>query len=208
MNITISEVKPSVAVFDFDGTITTKDTFLPFLIRVFGFFSVGIALIFLFIPALAVAIRLLTRDRFKALLIKKLFIGYPFDELQRFGYQHTFGIRSLYRPLALERIKWHKEQGHRLIMVSASLSFYLEPIALELGFDDLLCTRLSFDDDICTGDLSGENCRAAAKVRSLEALLGPLSQFELYAYGDSDGDAEMLAVANHPVFKPFRSERL
>jgi phosphoserine phosphatase len=53
--------------------------------------------------------------------------------------------------------------------------------------------------------LQGENCRAAEKVRLLQALPGALEDDEVYAYGDSDGDTEMLAAADHPAFKPFRA---
>lgn len=62
-------------------------------------------------------------------------------------------------------------------------------------------------NDTCTGEMKGENCRAAAKVRRLEALLGALNQYELYAYGDSDGDAEMLEASDHPAFMPFHSTK-
>jgi HAD superfamily phosphoserine phosphatase-like hydrolase len=89
-------------------------------------------------------------------------------------------------------------------MVSASLSLYLEPIARQLGFDDLLCTELAATQGVCSGELQGGNCRAAEKVRRLQSLLGSLDDYEIYAYGDSDGDTEMLAASDHPAFKPFR----
>jgi HAD superfamily hydrolase (TIGR01490 family) len=146
-----------------------------------------------------------SRDRFKALLIGRLFPAQSVAELRRIGAEHAAVIASLCRPAALERIRWHKAQGHRLVMVSASLSFYLEPIAQQLGFDDLLCTELAASEGVCSGELQGENCRAAEKVRRLQSLLGKLEDYEIYAYGDSDGDTEMLAVADHPAFKPFRA---
>lgn len=207
INASSPVAKPVIAAFDFDGTITTKDTFLPFLVRAFGPFRVGLALCALAVPGLMVWIGQSTRDRFKALLIGKLFPGASIKYLERVGHQHASKIAALCRPGALERIDWHKLQGHRLVMVSASLNFYLEPIATELGFEELLCTEVVSRDGTCTGEMKGENCRAAAKVRRLEALLGPLSQYELYAYGDSDGDAEMLAASDHPAFMPFHAAR-
>lgn len=202
-----STPKPVIAAFDFDGTITTKDTFLPFLLRAFGTPRVWLTLASLALPGLLVWIGKSTRDHFKSLLIGKLFPGVSVQYLEKTGIQHVAQIAALYRPTALERIKWHKQQGHRLVMVSASLNFYLEPVAQHLGFEDLLCTEVVSADGTCTGEMKGENCRAAAKVRRLEALLGPLNQYELYAYGDSEGDAEMLDVSDHPVFMPFYTSR-
>ncbi|MDR3055296.1 MAG: HAD-IB family hydrolase [Zoogloeaceae bacterium] len=194
-----------IAAFDFDGTITTRDTFLAFLARVFGKPKLYGALFCLSGEALRVWLGRASRDRFKALLMGRLFSGCAVAELRRIGAEHAAFITRWCRPAALERIRWHKEQGHRLVMVSASLSFYLEPIARQLGFDDLLCTELASTEGVCSGELQGENCRAAEKVRRLQSLLGALDDYEIYAYGDSDGDTEMLAAADHPAFKPFRA---
>lgn len=194
-----------VAAFDFDGTITTKDTFLPFLVRAFGRLKVALALLSLAIPGCIVWTGKSTRDHFKALLIGKLFPGASVQYLEEVGRQHASQIASLYRPTAIDRINWHRQQGHHLVIVSASLNFYLEPIARQLGFDDLLCTEVASVQGTCTGEMKGENCRAEGKVRKLQALLGPLDQYELYAYGDSEGDAEMLAVSNHPALMLFHS---
>lgn len=206
-NVCSTDSKVVIAAFDFDGTITTKDTFLPFLMRAFGTPRVWLTLASLALPGLRVWIGKSTRDRFKALLIGKLFPGASVQYLEKTGLQHAAQIESLCRPAALERIKWHKQQGHRLVMVSASLNFYLEPIVQQLGFEDLLCTEVVSLGGTCTGEMKGENCRAAAKVRRLEALLGSLNQYELYAYGDSDGDAEMLEASDHPAFMPFHSTK-
>lgn len=199
--------KPVLAAFDFDGTITTKDTFIPFLVSAFGTVKVWLTLAGLARSGLMVCMRKTTRDHFKAMLIRKLFSGVSVQYLQATGLKHAVQIVSLCRPAALQRIKWHKEQGHCLVMVSASLNFYLEPIAKQLGFDNLLCTNVVSVNGTCTGEIKGENCRAATKVRRLEALYGPLNKYELYAYGDSDGDAEMLAASDHPAFMPFRTSR-
>ncbi|SMC28354.1 HAD-superfamily subfamily IB hydrolase, TIGR01490 [Andreprevotia lacus DSM 23236] len=158
-------------------------------------------------PALKVWLGLTSRDHFKALLIARLFPDAPVARLKQLGREHASHIASLCRPAALNQIKWHQDQGHHLIMVSASLDFYLEPLARQLGFKNLLCTEVASCNGVCTGQIRGENCRASAKVRRLEELLGPLHQYEIHAYGDSDGDAEMLAISDHPAFKPFRKAR-
>ncbi|EGV33163.1 HAD-superfamily subfamily IB hydrolase, TIGR01490 [Thiorhodococcus drewsii AZ1] len=197
--------KPVVAAFDFDGTITTRDTFVPFLSLAFGRRRVALAFAVLAVEGVKVWLRLSTRDRFKELIVAKLFRDASVSRLSAVGREHARRIESLIRPAALERIRWHHDQGHHLVMVSASLDLYLEGIAEHLGFQDLLCTAPSRDQSAFDGGLEGPNCRGPEKVRRLEALLGDLSDVELYAYGDSAGDREMLAAADHPYYRPFEA---
>lgn len=195
---------PIVAAFDFDGTITTKDTFLPFLVSVFGAKKVGLALASLALPGINVGLGWASRDDFKSLLIRKLFTGASVKTLEAAGMAHARTMMPLCRQEALARIKWHQQSGHRVVLVSASLNFYLAPMAKQLGINDLLCTEVEVREGRCTGEMRGANCRAEEKVKRLEALLGPLEQYEIYAYGDSEGDTEMLTAATYPAFMPFR----
>ncbi len=192
-----------VAAFDFDVTITTRDTFVPFLECAFGRKRVRSLFLKLAPEALKVALGLSSRDVFKERLICSLFLGESMERLSEVGHLHAAEILNWVRPAALRRIEWHKERGDRLVMVSASLNLYLEPVAKELGFDDLLCTRPSANHLIFDGGLAGKNCRGPEKVRLLSGLLGNLAMYDLYAYGDSDGDREMLQVANHAYFRTF-----
>ncbi len=202
--MTKTNAQSVIAAFDFDGTITTKDTFLAFLYRAFGKPRVYAALAALSWHGLLVWLGLASRDRFKELLVARLFVGVSVQRLQAIGVEHAQYIYSLCRPQAIERIRWHQQQGHHLVMVSASLDFYLAPIAQRLGFDDLLCTRLEAESGLCTGRLQGQNCRAAVKVSCLRELFADLDSYLLYAYGDSAGDAELLAQADVSSYKPFR----
>jgi HAD superfamily hydrolase (TIGR01490 family) len=196
----------TLALFDFDGTITTRDTFAPYLFKAFGKVRVNLAFASLAVQALQVCSGLSTRDRFKERLLARLFTGADRARLESAGRDHAIDVTKWYRPGALERIRWHRERGHRLIMVSASLDLYLEHIAEGLGFDDLLCTQIECDGARATGRMKGLNCRAVEKVTRVEQLLGkPLADFEVYAYGDSAGDTEMLQQARHRFYKPFRN---
>jgi len=192
-----------VAAFDFDVTITTKDTFVPFLYRAFGGNRVRSTFSKLSLDAMGVVLGLSNRDRFKEKVVAALFLGEPIDRLRQEGQEYAKSIVGLVRPSAMRRIEWHKEQGHRLVMVSASLDLYLEPIAEMLGFNDLLCTKLSTNHLIFDGKLAGPNCRGPEKAKRLQALLGNMSGYEIYAYGDSAGDREMLAAADHPHYRFF-----
>ena len=102
-------------------------------------------------------------------------------------------------PDMTERMAWHDEQGHRRVLVSASLAVYLEPFGRLTGFDHVIATRLETDGDgLLTGRLDGPNVRADQKALRLAEVLGS-GPVEVWAYGDSAGDREMLAMADHPV---------
>jgi HAD superfamily hydrolase (TIGR01490 family) len=197
-----------VAAFDLDGTLTRRDTLQPFLVRAFGLPRV--AWIFLRLAPLAwrVAFHRATVDEFKVRAIARLFDGAEVGRLRAVGLAHAWDVRRRLRPAALARIEWHRAQGHRLVLASASVDLYVEPLALALGFDHVVCTRLAVAvEDGCErfdGTLVGEDCTGAAKVRQIEAALGPLAAVELHAYGDSAGDRELLAAAREAHWRPFR----
>jgi len=116
----------------------------------------------------------------------------------------AYVLPGLLRHDALQRLDWHKKQGHRCVIISASLELYVQPWALATGFDDVIATRLeTLADGSISGKLSGANCFGIEKVRRLEALLGARDGYTLYAYGDSRGDRELLSSADHAYYKQF-----
>jgi len=102
----------------------------------------------------------------------------------------------------MRRLAWHKQQGHRCVVISASLDLYVRPWAIKEGFDDVIATLLDVKGDGCvTGKLSGANCFGIEKVRRLETLLGSREDYSLYAYGDSRGDRELLSFADYAYYR-------
>ena len=186
-----------VAAFDVDGTLTRRDTLLPFLARVRGRTRTAAVLARHGGPlALAVA-RHGERDVVKQAVLTRLVGGRPYREVTAQAEQFAAEVyASGLRSDTLARWEWHRGQGHRVVMVSASLAEYLEPLGRLLGASAVLCSRLEVDTDgRMTGRLDGGNCRGPEKVARLQAWLGaPPSR--LWAYGDSRGDRELLASAD------------
>ena len=198
-----------VAAFDFDGTITDRDTLVPFLVLAFGRARVAATFATLPLTGLGWLLRLVPIDTFKRRVLRRLVARAPAGRLRALGETHVRAVWRWLRVEAVERIEWHRAQGHRLVLVSSTLDLYLAIVAKDLGFDDLLCTRLAVEEgrdgvERFTGLLDGADCTGAEKLRRLQALVGGLHDVELHAYGDSDGDRELLAAADHPHFRPFR----
>jgi HAD superfamily hydrolase (TIGR01490 family) len=188
-----------VAAFDFDGTISRKDTMGPFLAEVCGKGALYSTMARR-APVLAgVAIGLVDRDAEKERLVGRLLAGRAAAPVRAAGtrYAERLATGGALRPDMVERVAWHRGEGHEVVIVSASLDVYLEPLAPMLGVHHVLCTRLGVDvDDRLTGTLVGGNVRGPAKVQRLRDWLGA-EDAEVWAYGDSAGDRELLAFADH-----------
>lgn len=201
--------KPAaVAAFDFDGTISYHDTLAPFLL-----FSVGLRRYVLkMLPLLPFFVAYLlgrrSRQQTKEKVLNRFFGGMPLSKLRELGKAFASSPRGLpkhIKPEALERIAWHRARGDRCILISANLEIYLEPWAKAHGFEATIASMLESDQKGCfTGRLLGLNCRNHEKVRRLEEYAGLTSSYTLYAYGDSDGDHELLAAADHPFYRRLK----
>ena len=193
-----------IAFFDFDGTITTKDTMLEFIRYYKGelSFYAGALITSPFIFA------------YKAGLIKKIvakqkFLGFYFKGVPIEDFESkckafsTEKLPALIRPKALEEIDKLQNAGVRVVIVSASAENWIKYWAAERNIE-VMGTRLAIADNKIAGTFDGENCYGNEKVCRIKERFD-LTQFtEIFSYGDSMGDKEMLQLANHAFYKPFR----
>lgn len=187
----------AVAAFDFDGTLVRRDSLVPFLRRVCGARAVVRALA-LEAPRLAqIAAGGGDRELVKAGLFGRLLAGRSVADLEPVVVEYAeHVIARQVRPDVRARADWHRAEGHALVIVSASPELYLVPIGRLLGFDAVLGTRLEVDAaGRLSGRLDGRNVRGPEKVARLRAHLGD-RPVQLWAYGDSTGDRELLALAD------------
>lgn len=191
-----------VAAFDVDGTLTTRDCVRPFLERVAGRRRLLTSLMRRPVATVVAAVRR-DRDRFKEIIVGGSLRGKLVADVEAIGEQFAqFVLVNWLRPDTLRRLQWHQRAGHRTVIVSASLAVYLRPLAQRLGIDDVLCTDSTRSGDRFGDRLSGPNCRADEKRRRLDAWLEERrwAHAEVWAYGDSAGDRELLARADHAVW--------
>jgi phosphatidylglycerophosphatase C len=188
----------TVAAFDFDGTITTSDSLRDFVHYTVGRgrFAVGVVRASPWLVGLLAGVR--DRGSAKARFLAATLGGMTRLELEAAAQRYVARrLPVLIRPEMAARIHEHKRRGHRLVLVSASPALYLQYWAADAGFDAVLATELEFRDDRFSGRLASPNCWGPEKVRRLQQWFGSDSPQVLYAYGDSRGDQEMLALADH-----------
>jgi phosphatidylglycerophosphatase C len=199
----------AVAAFDFDGTLSTRDNVVPFLRLVAG--GVTSAARTLAETAAGLAARGPSgwnREALKSEVVARVFAGRSAREVDVLAHGFAADITARHlRAEAIARADWHRGQGHRLVIVSASFANYLRPVAAELGFDAVLATELEVGDDgTLTGRLAGPNVRGPEKARRLDQWLGNEPAY-VFAYGDSSGDRELWARADRAVRMGRRAHR-
>jgi HAD superfamily hydrolase (TIGR01490 family) len=199
-----------VAAFDFDGTLLDGDCLLILhsLVRSpLGRVMDGLNLL----PALLLWKSGLRSTAWFKQVFLRLLLTPAMQARSALEWQHllqhtlTHALWQRLRPEALARLEWHRQQGHRLVIVSASPRCLLQPIAERLAVE-LIATETS---DPCSGapiELRSTNCKGPEKIRRLEQWLQePLSRAELHAYGDSRGDRELLQHAAEPHWRSFEA---
>ncbi len=195
----------TVAAFDFDGTLTKRDCVGSFLLRIGG--PVRVVAGFVADPILLgrVATGRGDRDQLKERVVASTFADRSTTVVAAKGRAFASDIvaRRL-RPDTLARLRWHQRQGHAVVIVSASFDAYLCPLAELLRVDHVMCTTLESTGGTLTGRLVGPNCRGPEKARRLLEWHGRRPD-ELWAYGDSAGDRELLALADHATWVSRRN---
>lgn len=193
-----------LALFDFDGTLTTKDSLFDFLLFSVGKYKFILNLLANVPNFTLLFLRLRKNDEAKQRLLTTFFSGWRVDDLNALGKSYSLTkIGQILRAKGMQQIQMHLESGHRVILVSASLELWLRGWC-EQNQIELLATKLETVGGIVTGKFSGENCYGQQKVERLEQYLNLRDYNEIYAYGDSSGDHQMLALAEFKHFKPFR----
>lgn len=194
-----------ITVFDFDGTITTDDTFRLFL-RYYAGTPKWALNILLLLPIFAgYGLKIIDRTQAKIHVTRRFFKGAPVAHLnQRAKDFAKEVIPSLIRPQAQACLDSKKNSGESLYICSASIAPYLRAWGESQNITNILATELEADGNRYTGEIKGWNIWGEGKVRRILAEFAPQPVKIIEAYGDSRGDQELLHAAEASYFRPFR----
>jgi phosphatidylglycerophosphatase C len=190
-----------LAVFDFDGTITVDPTY-PAFVR----FAVprrrklvgGIILA----PLIAAyRLGLLSDRRIRRAISRVAFSGQDPQTLRRLGENYAReALPALIRRQALTRIEWHKARGDCVVVVSAALDVYVEPWCEAMGVE-AICTCFELRNNRITGRYLHGDCCGPEKARRIRQRYRVADYGDIYCYGDTDEDREMLEMATRKYFR-------
>lgn len=195
--------KPKVAVFDFDGTLTTGDTFLPFLSHSFGLRKTFLGFIYSSPFIVAYLMRLVSNEYAKSKMINFFFRDKNISSIKKKvdGFikdESNFRLREN----VIDRLKWHQDQKHITILISASLDIYVKPWAKKFEFTYVESTELQCSNGNYTGLINGKNCYGKEKVKRLKKILkNDFNNYLIYGYGDSRGDKYFLELCDYKFLK-------
>lgn len=196
--------KNRLVLFDFDGTLTTKDTLIEFIRFYHGDFRFLLGFALLSPVLVMLKLKLIHNQKAKEIVLRHFFSGVPVETFHRQCLRFSPHIDSLLRPQAKAMLQHYKnDPSTQMAVVSASpenwVSLWCDQVNIPC-----IATRLENDKGHITGKIIGKNCFGQEKAERIRQEFD-LSRFsEIIAYGDSAGDREMLALAHKKFYKPFR----
>lgn len=191
--------KRSIAVFDFDGTLTTADSLPAFIRFARGTVRYYAGLLACAPMLAAYVMRLVSNTRAKQYLFSHFFKGMGAEEFAALGRRFATRIDTMARRSTLNELERFVSEGARVYVVSASMEQWVEPWCRNLGVYKVLGTLPEIRDGVLTGRFLTPNCYGAEKVRRLKECEPDRDTYFLTAYGDSHGDDAMLAFADKAV---------
>lgn len=194
----------SLALFDFDGTLTCKDSLADFIVYAVGRPRMILGACRLAPHLAAYTLKFLDNGQAKQSVLAHFFGGWRAEHLRSLGAAYALHcLPHILRPQGVDRIKWHLRKDHEVVIVSASPEIWLQGWTEDWQVG-LVGTKLEEQEGRITGKYKGKNCHGEEKVRRVKARYDLEQYNTIYAYGDTQGDHPMLALADEAFYKPFR----
>jgi HAD superfamily hydrolase (TIGR01490 family) len=192
-----------LVLFDFDGTLTAKDSFIGFLRTTNSSLKFFLGLVVLSPVLVLYKLHILPNWKAKQLVILFFYKGVSAEffslACKKFSEKN---IPLTLKENALQKLNEHLLQKHQVVIVSASLEYYLSDWCKSIGAD-LIATRLEIRDGKITGNFSGKNCYGKEKAKRIREKYSLESFDKIIAYGDSEGDKEMMELAHEKFYRTF-----
>lgn len=191
----------NLALFDFDGTITTREMYRDFIQIAVPPHKRAIGAL-LFAPiVLGYKLGLISGSVIRAAVVAYGLRGVTEAAIDEAGRHFARdALPGVLRPNAMERIQWHKAQGDRVIVVSGALDVYLSHWCREHELE-LICTSLEAKDGRLTGRHRGRQCVGKEKAQRIAQKLDLQAFPTIYAYGDTKEDLDMLSLAHKKFYR-------
>lgn len=190
-----------LALFDFDGTLTTRETFPDFLDHAVPRWRLRLGKVLLAPLVLGYRLGLVSGVVIRAVIVWFGFRGVDSATVAARGRDFAQTVLpGLLRVEAMSRLRWHLGRGDTVVLVSGGLEAYLRPWCEAQGIA-CLGSVLAEHGGRLTGGYDGAQCVRAEKARRVRAAYD-LSLFEhVHAYGDTPEDHDLLALADTRIYR-------
>jgi HAD superfamily hydrolase (TIGR01490 family) len=194
----------TIVAFDFDGTLTKKDSFLEFIS-----FSKGKTKLYLNLPYMSIVwglfkLKILKRQYAKEAIFSRFFKGMPIQDFNNAGEAFSDTIDSILRTNVKNKIASYISQDYKLVIVSASIDNWITPWALQNNIETIISTQIEVDTSgLITGQFKSLNCVGQEKVNRFLEVFPNRANYKLIVYGDTEGDKALMDLADESHFRYF-----
>lgn len=192
--------RPTVIVYDFDGTITSKDSFLQFLFHAKGTLRTYLGLLWCGPIMLGYKLKLIPNGKAKQMVFSHFFKGMSETQFNTHCKSFIPKINQITRPNILKTLQQDIANNHQVLIISASITNWITPWSETQGIPAVLGTELSIKNNSLTGKFATPNCYGQEKVKRLLEKFPNRDQYTLVVHGDSAGDKELLEMADQTFY--------
>lgn len=193
----IKDQRQVIAAFDFDGTLTTRDTLIAFIRFTHGRCRLLIGLLRQAHWLLMMKLGLYPNGKAKEKVFAHFYYGTTHAQFTQWGRDFANLAETMLNSQTVKMLRQHQAEGHTVCIVTASIDEWVRPICERLGVNTILATRIEVSaNGILTGRFLTPNCYGRQKVERLLEVFPMRQSYKLYAYGDGDGDNELFAIAD------------
>ena len=190
-----------LALFDFDGTLTDRETMPDFMHAAVRPWRLALGKALLLPLIVGYKARIVPGIAVRAAICFVGFRGIPVGELEAHGRRFAADVLpGTLRPEAMARLAWHQARGDTVVVVSGGLDVYLRPWCEAHGVA-LLCSSLAHENGRFSGRYEGAQCVRGEKARRVLEHYPPTRFQRIHAYGDTPEDRELLALAHEAHYR-------
>ena len=191
----------NLALFDFDGTITTREMFPDFVRLAVPAHRLALGKVLLAPLIAGYKLGVVSGSILRAAVVRLGFSGVPLAAVEAYGLEFAqSAIPLVLRPEALERINWHKSHGDTIVVVSGAFDVYLRPWC-NANQVALISSSLEHRHGALTGRYQGHQCVLDEKARRVREAYDLSSYSRIYAYGDTKEDLGLLSLAHERYYQ-------
>ena len=193
--------KRAIAVFDFDGTLTSKDTLVEFIKYACGTWRFYLGFTCYSPIIVLMFLHLYPNWKAKEKIFAFFFKGWEYQKFKDYGEEFSLKIENMKKENTMNKLYTHMEKSDTIYVITASILEWVLPWCKKNGINNVLATRIEIDErGIITGRFSSKNCYCQEKVNRLLQVEPHRHTYTLYAYGDRRGDKEMIEFSDFGTY--------